>query len=124
MTEPETFLADTYAFIEIIRGNNNYQPYIVANLVTTKFNLIELYYYFLLNYSENIADAHLDELSKNVAVISKNSIRYGMKFKLMHKKEKLSYVDCIGYAMAAELGIKFLTGDQKFERKANVEFVK
>ena len=47
-----------------------------------------------------------------------------MQFKLQFKDEKLSYADCIGYAVAAEFGIKFLTGDKKFRSKENVEFVK
>ncbi len=32
--------------------------------------------------------------------------------------------DCIGYITARKLGIKFLTGDNKFEDKIGVEFVK
>ena len=47
-----------------------------------------------------------------------------MEFKLKYKKERVSYVDCIGHALALELGIRFLTGDEKFEDKDNVEFVK
>jgi predicted nucleic acid-binding protein len=33
-------------------------------------------------------------------------------------------VDCISYALANRLGIKFLTGDMQFEGLPNVEFVK
>ena len=47
-----------------------------------------------------------------------------MAFKLYNKKEKLSYVDCIGHCLAKEIGVRFLTGDQKFENKENVEYVK
>lgn len=120
----EILLADTYAIIEIIKGNKNYKKYLDANLITTKFNLIELYYHFLHDFDEDIADKYLEIYSKFLMPITNNTIRTGMKFKLKHKKEKLSYVDCIGYALALELGIKFLTGDQKFEDKENIEFVK
>ena len=44
------------------------------------------------------------------------------KFKF--KKEKLSYIDCLGYEVAKKLKIKFLTGDEGFRDKENVEFVK
>ena len=56
--------------------------------------------------------------------VSLSSIAAAMQFKLAHKAENLSYADCVGYALAAELGIKFLTGDEKFRSKENVEFVK
>jgi len=123
-TEIKIFLADTYALIELIGGNANYKPYLNHILITTKFNLIELYYHFLQDYGKETADKYLDIYSKFIIPITDNSIRNGMEFKLKYKKEKLSYVDCIGYALALELGIKFLTGDQKFENKDNVEFIK
>jgi predicted nucleic acid-binding protein len=118
------FLADTYALIELLGGNPNYKHYLNHILITTKFNLIELYYHFLHDYDKEVADKYLKLYSKFLVPISNSSIQYGMEFKLKHKKEKVSYVDCIGYALALELGIKFLTGDEKFEDKDNVEFVK
>ena len=39
-------------------------------------------------------------------------------------KRKLSMTDCIGYMMAKQWGIKFLTGDKEFEDMENVEYVK
>lgn len=124
MTDIKIFLADTYALVELLGGNPNYKPYLNHILITTKFNLIELYYHFLHDYDKKTADKYLNLYSKFVIPISYSSIKKGMEFKLKHKKEKLSYVDCIGHALALELGIKFLTGDQKFEDKHNVEFVK
>ena len=43
-----------------------------------------------------------------------------MKFNRMY----LSYVDCIGYMISRQLGIKFLTGDEQFKDFEGVEFVK
>ena len=51
-------------------------------------------------------------------------IKEAMKLKLKFKDKKLSYVDCIGYVFALELGLKFLTGDNEFKDLVNVEFVK
>lgn len=124
MTETKIFLADTYALIEILGGNTNYKPYMGHILITTRFNLVELYYHFLHDYDKETADRYLRLYSKFVVPVSYSSIRFGMQFKLEHRKEKVSYVDCIGYALALELGIRFLTGDGKFEDKHNVEFVK
>ena len=123
-TEIKIFLADTYALIELLGGNPNYKPYLNHILITTKFNLVELYYHFLHDYDKKTADKYLALYSKFVVPITYGCIKDGMGFKLKHKKEKVSYVDCIGYALALELGVKFLTGDEKFEDKDNVEFVK
>ena len=120
----EKFLADTYALLEIIGGNPHYQPYLHTFLVTTEHNLMELYYALLRDYSKERAEYYLHFYSSIVEQISLTTIRNGMQFKLWYRKENLSYVDCIGYALALELGIKFLTGDQKFKDKVNVEFVK
>ena len=48
MTDTKIFLADTYALIEILGGSLNYKPYMDCVLITTQFNLIELYYHLLL----------------------------------------------------------------------------
>ena len=92
------------------------------NYIQSEINLVDLL--ALLGIPKETADKYLDMYSKFIVPISYSCIRKGMEFKLKHKKEKVSYADCIGYALALELGIKFLTGDEKFETKDNVEFVK
>ena len=118
------FLADTYALIELMGGNPNYKPYTKRALVTTKFNIAELYHHYLKEHGIETADRYLQALSEFVIPVSYSSLSFGMQFKLKHKKEKLSYTDCIGYALAIETGVRFLTGDNKFRHKDNVEFVK
>ena len=124
MTEAGSFLADTYALIELIGGNPGYAPYLDSIMVTTKFHLAELYYHLLRFYSVEEANRYFDFYSGFLVPVSLSSIAAAMQFKLQFKHEKLSYADCVGYAVAAEMGIKFLTGDEKFRNKENVEFVK
>lgn len=124
MANEGKFLADTYALIEILGGNRRYAPYLNSMLATTKFHIAELYYHLLRFYSIDEANRYFDFYSRFLVPVSLSSIAAAMQFKLQHKNEKLSYADCIGYAVAAELGIKFLTGDEKFSGKENVEFVK
>ncbi len=124
MTESGSFLADTYALIELIGGNSGYAPYLDSVMVTTKFHLAELYYHLLRFYSIEEANRYFDFYSGFLVPVSLSSIAAAMQFKLQHKDEKLSYADWIGYGVAAELGIKFLTGDEKFRNKENVEFIK
>jgi uncharacterized protein len=118
------FFADTYAIIEIIKGNGNYKKYLDNTLWTTKFNLAELYYSLLKDFGKDTADGYMKVYSKIIIPITYTSIKKGMVFKLENKEEKLSYTDCVGYSLAEELEVKFLTGDSKFENKKNVEFVK
>ena len=46
------------------------------------------------------------------------------RLKIKYAKRKLSIPDSMGYVIAKRLGIKFLTGDAKFEDLENAEFVK
>ena len=120
----KTYFADTYALIEMIQGNKNYSKFLELDFVTSKYNLMELYYQFIRENDSKKAQKNLIKFYKYNVKINIGNIKGGMRFKLKHKKEKLSYADCIGWAKAKEMGIKFLTGDQKFEDKENVEFVK
>ena len=124
INQATTYFADTYALIEIIKGNKDYKKYINTKLITTRYNLIELFYHCIHHHSKEIALIYFRFYSQFEIPITEYSILTGMEFKLKYKSERLSYVDCIGYALALELGIKFLTGDQKFKDKENVEFAK
>lgn len=124
MTEPGSFLADTYALIEVIGGNPGYVPYLNSFLATTEFHLAELYYHLLRFYSVEAANRYFSFYSELLVPVSLSSVAAAMQFKLQFKDEKLSYADCVGYAVAAEIGMKFLTGEEKFRSKENVEFVK
>ncbi|MBS3148789.1 PIN domain-containing protein [Candidatus Woesearchaeota archaeon] len=118
------FFADTYALIEIFKGNENYRLISNEHIITSTFHLAELYYYLLRSCDEALADKYFDECEENCIEISTTALKAAMKFKLINKKDRLSQADCIGYARACELGIPFLTGDSKFEGKPNVTFVK
>ena len=123
--EIKTFFFDTYAFFEMIEGNKNYDQYLNGiSVVTTKLNLMELFYGLLKNYDEKIADEYYDELIKYTIEIDDDLIKKAMIFRLENKKKDLSYTDCLGYVLAKERNILFLTGDNGFKDLPNVEFVK
>lgn len=118
----KSYVADTYALIEIQKQNTNYAEYTHAQLITTENALLEFGYY-LVRAGKNpkelldIAWDHRRPISKAVGYASIQT-----KYKLREKK--LSYTDCIGYCLALELNIPFLTGDKQFENMPNVEFVR
>lgn len=123
--EIKTYFFDTYAFFEIIDGNKNYKNYLTnISIVTTRLNLMELYYGLLLRGLVKEAEVWYSFLSDYAEEITDNTIKRAMRFRLENKKLDLSYADCIGYMMAIEKNIKFLTGDKGFEKFPNVEFVK
>ena len=51
-------------------------------------------------------------------------IKNSAKLKNELNKRDVSMTDCIGYCLAKQLGIKFLTGDEAFENLDNVEYIK
>lgn len=118
------FLCDTYALVELIKGNPLYLPYLKEELYTTIFNLYELIYQFLRDYDEATAQRYFYAYAPYVVDVKDAHLFAGAKFKLKHARENISYVDALGYALAQEEGMRFLTGDEKFETIENVEFVK
>ena len=123
--EIKTFFFDTYALYEIIEGGENYKRYTKSIvIVTTKLNLMELFYGLLIRYDEKTANNFYEKFLSYCTGIEDNIIKKAMIFRALNKKRNLSYIDCIGYILAKQRNVKFLTGDKEFENMDNVEFVK
>ena len=122
--ESTNFFFDTYAFYEIIKENKNYKKYLSSGIVITKLNIFELYFGFLKNKNLNLAEMSLSEYYPFIVDFDEEVIRKAAELKIRLNKRDVSMTDCIGYALAEQLGIKFLTGDMAFENLDNVEFVK
>jgi len=121
----EVFYFDTYALVEIARGNPNYSKYRESvNIMLNKLNLMEYAYFLLRIKKENRIQSLFNEYIKYNIEPSINALIEAVKFKLVQRKDKLSYIDCLGYMIAKENRVKFLTGDEKFRNMDNVEFVK
>lgn len=121
----KTYFFDTYAFYELIEGNPAYKPYSKGMaILTTVLNLMELHYGMLQSYGKEKANKIFDRLRKFCIYIDDDIIKKANIFRLLNKRKKLSYVDCVGYIIAKSRNIKFLTGDKQFKGMENVEFVK
>jgi predicted nucleic acid-binding protein len=120
------YFFDTYALFEIFFGNENYLKYLDSEVVTTRLNLMEIYYHLLRDYGEEVAEKYYDETIGYSIDFTDGDIKKAMKFRLKMKKNKkgLSYVDALGYTLANKMDIAFLTGDIAFEDIPNVEYVK
>ena len=120
----DSYVFDTYALIEIIRGNKNYFNYINSRIIITSFILAELCYSSIRLYGTKKAYEYVDKYSRFVEKIDKEVIKEAMNFRYMNVKKDMSITDCIGYILAKKLNIKFLTGDKEFKDLLNVEYVK
>ena len=118
------YFFDSYALAEISLGNPNYKNYIKSGVVLTKLNLFEIYYGLLRDVGEKEAKNFLERYYQFSVDFYKEDIQEAAKLKLKLKKKNVSMTDCIGYAVAKRLNIRFLTGDKEFEYLDNVEFVK
>ncbi len=120
-----TFFWDTYAFIRAIEGGPEYRKFIKGNsIITTRLNLMELHYTLIRTHNKRVADAYYEKLKRYAVRFEDELMKKANMFKFINKPKKLSYIDCIGYILAKEQGIKFLTGDEGFRSMDNVEFVK
>lgn len=121
--ESENLFFDTYAFFEILKGSANYKKYSNVRIITSKLNLFELYSKILREENEEDARKALEEYYPCIKDFDQEVIVAAAKLKKSLNKRDVSMTDCIGYALARQLGIKFLTGDSAFEHLDNVEFI-
>ena len=47
-----SFFADSYAIIELLKGNENYRDYLTGYLVTTEFNICEVTFAVCRDYPD------------------------------------------------------------------------
>lgn len=119
------YFFDTYALVEIFKGNNNYQKYQKdIGFITTKLNLMELHYVLLKVVGKETANELYYRLLPYVVEFDDELMMKANLFKFLSRKRKLSSVDCLGYLIAKQKGIPFLTGDRQFLDLPSVEFVK
>jgi predicted nucleic acid-binding protein len=120
--------ADTYALIELLKGNPNYKGYSNTDLVVTEFNLFELTYAIYRDFGQEEAANVIGTVRTKVEVIPTDDSDYlnVSDFRSSANKtgKKLSLVDALGYSCSRKLGIKFLTGDKEFSEMENVEYAK
>lgn len=118
------YFFDTYALMEIIRSNKSYLPYEEEEIFTSLLNLGELYHILLKNFDEDAAEKWRKKLEGSYMAVTEEVIIKAMKFKYEQKNKNFSFIDCVGYILAEENSMKFLTGNKEFEEIKNVEFVK
>jgi predicted nucleic acid-binding protein len=120
--------ADTYALIELLKGNPNYEDYSQAYLVATEFNIFELTYALFRDFGRDEAAKVVSLMRDKIEIVLTEDSDYlsASEFRKSTNRtgKKLSLVDALGYSCSRKLGIKFLTGDKEFSEMENVEYIK
>ena len=124
---PKYFL-DTYALIELVKKNPNFEKFAsIRQSVTGKLNLMELYYYLLRDHGKQTADREYSLFAAAVVNYSDEAMKKAMELRVKLRREKrlkLSYADAVGYQIALDSALEFVTGDPAFENLPSVEFLK
>src|SRR3989338_4658376 len=118
------YFFDTYAIIEINKGNNAYEEFAGMQVVASILNLGELYQVYLREQGKETADKWFATFTAELLEITPEVMIKAVYFRFLNKKKNLSLPDAIGYVLALKHRLKFLTGDKEFKGLPNVEFVK
>ncbi|HLD04669.1 MAG TPA: hypothetical protein VJG90_03030 [Candidatus Nanoarchaeia archaeon] len=116
------YFFDTSALTEQVRRNPLYQPYVGATIITTQLNLFDVYYWLVKDFGLDIANRFLENYYPFTKNLNLKTIQKAAQIKRLHPQ--FSNTNCIGYAVANQLKIPFLTGDSAFHGMDGIEFVK
>jgi predicted nucleic acid-binding protein len=115
---------DTYALIEIMKGNSKFAEYLNSQFVICDLTLAEFYGVLLREEGESVAGYWLKKLEGYSVSIDLDILIDAIKFRREHKKSNISFFDAVGYIFSLKNRYAFVTGDKEFENFSNVEFKK
>lgn len=114
---------DTYALIEIRRGNPKFLDLMNQEFAITDLTMAEFYSILYRQDEESAAIEWNNKLHAYCRAVSKEILIKALKYRIDNKKEDLSIFDCIGYLYSLENNLKFVTGDKEFKNKESVLFI-
>src|SRR3989344_9696317 len=115
---------DTYALIEISKGNPKFEEYLNVDFVINDLTMAELYSVLLREEGEKAADYWFKKLERYSLLVIREILIEAIKFRYIHRKQDISFFDAVGYIFSIKNGYYFVTGDKEFENLPNVEFKK
>ena len=121
------FLADSYALVALLEGNDRYVRIFRRKIVgTTALNVLEVYA-TLLRRLDRLEARELSSGFLPIVISTPPEVALSAgEFRQFMRAQKrdCSYIDAWGYASARHLEVPFLTGDPAFETVEHVEFVR
>ncbi len=115
---------DTYALVEISKGNPKFTEYLNSEFIINDLTLAEFYTVLLREEGEKVADYWFKKLERYSLPVTREILIEAIKFRKNHKKQNISFFDAVGYMFSLKNGYYFVTGDKEFENLPNVEFKK
>jgi len=115
---------DTYALMEIARGNPKFAKYLKGEWLTSDLTLAEFFGVLLRKEGEKTAEYWHKKMAVGSVGVDRVTLKEAARCRQEMKKSRISFFDAYGYAYSVMNGCDFLTGDKEFEGLRNVEFVK
>ena len=115
---------DTYALVEIAKGNPKFVNYLNSAFVLNDLTLAEFYLVLLREDGEKVADYWFKKLERYSLPVSKELLIEAIKFRYENRKTDISFFDAVGYIFSLNNRYLFVTGNKEFKKFANVEFKK
>ncbi|MEK6950675.1 MAG: PIN domain-containing protein [Nanoarchaeota archaeon] len=114
---------DTYALVEIADGNPAFSTLLAEDVIITDLTLAEFYGDLYRKFGAPTANYWHRKLAPLCRPVGRDLLIKAVTYRIDHKKQGLSFFDCVGYLFAIENNILFVTGDKEFRGRANVEFI-
>lgn len=120
------YLYDTSAIYDFLEDDARTAQYFKEsdNGFVSELIALEACFVVLKHKGEAAAEKILDYLHPMIKHPSKHTIMQAMKFRFKNKQRGFSYSDALGYEMALDLKIPFLTSDRGFKGLPNVILIK
>jgi len=109
---------------EILKENKKFEKFKHTLNFTGSINLLELYYLIEKDLDFEKAEEVIGIFKEISIEPNLKDIKMAAKFRIENAKKKFSYINCPGYSIGINRGMKFLTGDEGFKNIRNVEFMK
>ncbi|MBI2077877.1 MAG: PIN domain-containing protein [Euryarchaeota archaeon] len=114
------FFLDTYALIEIAKGNKKFAGYL-EDAATGPCNLLEFHFCLARDHGDEVADRWFGSLRSLLLDLTDADLPAASRLRRAERRRGLSYIDALGYVMAGQRGLRFVTGDKGFRGLDNVE---
>ena len=88
---------DTYALVEIAKGNPKFAEYLNSQFIICDLILAEFYGVILREEGEKVADYWFKKLENYALSADLETLIEAIKFRQDHKKSNISFFDATGY---------------------------
>lgn len=123
-TGEKLYCLDTYALVEIRKGNPRFAWLTNEKFVISEISLCEFYGVIYREDGLQEAESWLKKLEPFIVINSLDILINAVRFRADAKTKNISFFDAVGYCTAIAHNLLFVTGDKEFKKLPNVKFIK